>query len=411
MRSATRWLLASLVLAVAGTALADDGAYASILRDAALRHGLRPAQQLFDDTDANLAQVGRTFFHSQNVSLNGRIACATCHLDEFSSTDGLANAIGIHGEGEGPVRAMSSGKIVPRNTLPLWARGARGFDVFFWDGKVDFSRDQTTSQYGNVPPSPDALLTAVHLPPVEIREMLDDDEDVSRYKQESASLAQKLHRRIVRRLQETENAAMTELAVKLGKPVDGLTFHDVARSMAAFIRFEFRLHDTPFHDFVFGQGSLTRDQLQGGIVFYGKGKCANCHTGPYFSDLRFHAVPVPQLGFGKNGFGVDYGRFNVTFDPADLYRFRTPPLINATETAPYGHAGSLPTLRDTVVAHFDPLRHVETRTMEPLARHELFRRMAAVGDEFMLVSHLTDAEVDQVTEFLATLTFEVRSGR
>ena len=151
MRSATRWLLASLALAVAGTALADDGAFASILRDAALRHGLRPAKQLFDDTDAHLARVGRTFFHSQNVSLNGRIACATCHLDEFSSTDGLPNAIGIHGEGEGPVRAMSSGKIVPRNTLPLWARGARGFDVFFWDGKVDFSRDQTTSQFGNVP--------------------------------------------------------------------------------------------------------------------------------------------------------------------------------------------------------------------------------------------------------------------
>ena len=241
--------------------------------------------------------------------------------------------------------------------------------------------------------------------------MLDDDEDVSRYKRESTSLAQKLHRRIARRLQETENAAMTELAVKLGKPVDGLTFHDVARSMAAFIRSAFRLHDTPFHDFVFGQGSLTRDQLQGGIIFYGKGKCANCHTGPYFSDLQFHAVPVPQLGFGKNGFGVDYGRFNVTFDPDDLYKFRTPPLINATETAPYGHAGSLPTLRDAVAAHFDPLRHVETRAMEPLARHELFRRMAAVGDEFMLVSHLTDAEVDQVTEFLATLTFEVRSGR
>ena len=33
--------------------------------------------------------------------------------------------------------------------------------------------------------------------------------------------------------------------------------------------------------------------------------------------------------------------------------------------------------------------------MEPLARHERFRRMAAVGDQFMLVSHLTDVEVVQ----------------
>ena len=158
------------------------------------------------------------------------------------------------------------------------------------------------------------------------------------------------------RLQETEDAAMADLALQLEKPVDSLTLHDVARAIAAFIRFEFRLRDTPLHRFVFGQGKLTPDQLQGGIIFYGKGKCANCHTGPYFSDLRFHAVPLLQLGFGKNGFGVDYGRFNITFEPEDLYKFRTPPLINATETDPYGHAGSLPTLRDVVIAHFDPLR-------------------------------------------------------
>ena len=65
MRSATRWLLASLALAVAGTSPAEDGVFASILRDATLRHGPRPTKQLFDDTDSHLAQVGRTFFHSR----------------------------------------------------------------------------------------------------------------------------------------------------------------------------------------------------------------------------------------------------------------------------------------------------------------------------------------------------------
>lgn len=411
MRSVTRWLLASLAVAVMGTAPASDDALTSILRDAALRHGLRPAKQLFDDTDSHLATVGGTFFRSQNVSLNGRIACGTCHLDGFSSADGLPNAIGIHGEGEGPERAFSRGKIVPRNTLPLWGRGARGFDVFFWDGKVDFSNGQTTSQFGSTPPSPDALLTAVHLPPVEIREMLDDDDVVSHFKRESTSSAVQLHQRIVRRLRETEGVAMADLAQRLDVPVSQLSFHDVARSIAAFIRSEFRLRDTPFHSFVFGPGELTPDELQGGLIFYGKGKCANCHTGPYFSDLRFHAVPLPQLGFGKNGFGIDYGRFNVTFNPEDLYRFRTPPLINASETAPYGHAGSLHTLRDAVTAHFDPLRYVDPDAMDPLARHEVFRRLAAVGDEFMLVSHLSDAEVEQVTRFLETLTFERPEAR
>ena len=239
-------------------------------------------------------------------------------MGEFGSADGLPNAIGIFGKGKGPERAFSEGRIVPRNTLPLWGRGALGFDVFFWDGKVDFSGEKPLSQFGDAMPSQDALLTAVHLPPVEIREMIDDDDDVSRYKLESPGQAQKLYERIVMRLLKTEQQAVSELAMRLGKRVDMVIFHDVARSIAAFIRSEFRLEDTAFHRFVFGNGELTPDELKGAIIFYGKGKCVNCHTGPYFSDLRFHAVPLPQLGFGKNGFGVDYGRFNVTFDPGDL---------------------------------------------------------------------------------------------
>ena len=141
--------------------------------------------------------------------------------------------------------------------------------------------------------------------------------------------AQRLYTRIVMRLVETERDAMNELAASLDKPLSEVAFGDVARSVAAFIRSEFRIRDTPFHRFVFGDRKLADDELRGGLIFYGKGKCVNCHTGPYFSDLKFHAVPFPQIGFGKNGFGVDYGRFNVTFDPEDLYKFRTPPLIKA----------------------------------------------------------------------------------
>ena len=111
----------------------------------------------------------------------------------------------------------------------------------------------------------------------------------------------------------------------------------------------------------------------------------NCHNGPYFSDFKFHAVPLPQLGFCKNGFGVDYGRFNVTFDPQDLYRFRTPPLFNVEKTAPYGHAGSLAKLSEAIVAHFDPLRTIDLKSMDEVARHEFFKRMAATGPSFMML--------------------------
>ena len=143
MKFATRFLLAALVLAVGDLAHAQGDSVAEILRNTALSNGLRPTKQLFNDTDSHLATVGKTFFESKNVSLNGQMSCRTCHLDEFDSADGLPNAVGIFGKGEGPERAFSDGRIVPRNTLPLWGRGALGFDVFFWDGKVDFSSEKT----------------------------------------------------------------------------------------------------------------------------------------------------------------------------------------------------------------------------------------------------------------------------
>ena len=406
MKFAIKCFLAALVLLIGGEPRAQGDSVVAILRNTALKNGLRPTKQLFNDTDSHLATVGKTFFESEDISLNGQISCRTCHLNEFSSADGLPNAVGIFGKGRGPERAFSDGRIVPRNTLPLWGRGALGFDVFFWDGKVDFSGERPLSQFGDERPSKDALLTAVHLPPVEIREMINDDADVSRHKLESPKQAKKLYERIIKRLFQKEQQAINELAMRLGKRSEMVTFHDVARSIAAFIRVEFRLEDTKFHRFVFGNSELTPDEFKGAILFYGKGKCVNCHTGPYFSDLRFHAVPFPQLGFGKNGFGVDYGRFNVTFDPSDLYKFRTPPLLNVAKTAPYGHAGSLATVKDAIIAHFDPLRNLKPESMDILARNEFFRRMAAVGDEFKLIGVLNDREVDQVASFLKTLSFE-----
>ncbi len=406
MKSVTRALLLGLASLVAISDVARSDSLSEILRTAALKNGLRPTAQLFIDRDAALAGVGETFFESKNVSLNGQMACRTCHLDRFGSADGLPNAIGVFGEGEGPKRALSEGRIIPRNTLPLWGRGARGFTTFFWDGKVDFSDGRRISQFGAHAPSDDPLLVAVHLPPVEIREMLIDDAAVFVFKRESPRKAAQLYARITRHLVEKERAAMATLAEQLGKKVDALTFHDVARSIAAFIRSEFRLKDTKLHRFVFGKAKLTQDEFKGGLIFYGKGKCVNCHTGPHFSDFKFHAVPFPQIGFGKNGFGIDYGRFNVTFRAEDLYRFRTPPLYNVEKTAPYGHAGSVATLREAIFAHFDPLRTVDPKSMDTLARHEFFKRMAATGGTFKMLSVLNDIEVAQVQSFLRTLSFD-----
>jgi cytochrome c peroxidase len=296
--------------------------------------------------------------------------------------------------------------VVPRNTLPLWGRGANGFNSFFWDGKVAFSKGNIVSQFGSSPPSKDLLTVAVHLPIVELGEMVNDVPLISKYKAETLGGANTLYSRLMNRINRTEPEAIKELAKKLQKPVRRVVFLDVARSISAFIRASFRLKNTKFHNFVYGKASLNDDELKGGLIFYGKGKCSNCHHGAHFSDFKFHAIPFPQLGFGKNGFGVDYGRFNVTFQSEDLYHFRTPPLFNVTRTGPYGHSGSVKKLSNAIVAHFDPLRMIDPKSMDKLTRHEFFKRMAAIGDDLMLLSHLSDREVSQLESFLGTLNFD-----
>ena len=100
---------------------------------------------------------------------------------------------------------------------------------------------------------------------------------------------------------------------------------------------------------------MSESEQKGGLIFYGKGRCSSCHNGPYFTDFQFHAIATPQLGFGKNGFGIDYGRYNSTLRDEDRYRFRTPPLWNVTKTAPYFHSGSVQELEDAILLHVDPL--------------------------------------------------------
>ena len=120
----------------------------------------------------------------------------------------------------------------------------------------------------------------------------------------------------------------------LNMKYEDLSFFEYARSLTSFIRFKFKLKVTKFENFVFNKEALSSDELKGGLIFYGKGKCITCHNGPHFSDFKFHSIIFPQLGFGKNGFGVDYGRYNITFNPDDIYRFRTPPLFNVEKTKP-----------------------------------------------------------------------------
>lgn len=406
MKSAINAPAAALALLLwAGSAHSD--AFDEIIKKTALNNGLVRPEELFDQTDKILVDEGRRLFESKSLSLNGNIACATCHLHKFGSADGIPNAVAIFGVGEGPERAVRGGPLLPRNALAFWGRGAHGFNTFFWDGKIDYSGPQPVTQFGQRVPSTDPLVTAIHLPVVEVREMLDEDTFVASNKQETQEAADNIYRAIASKIKSDEPQTVKSIGNKLSISADEISYIHLARAIAAFIRTEFRLRETRFHKYVFDGGELTNEERNGALIFYGKGKCSNCHNGPHFSDFQFHAIPFPQLGFGKNGFGVDYGRFNVTFSPDDLYKFRTAPLYNVSKTAPFGHSGSIATLENAITAHFDPLSLVDTAKLSALDRHELFKRISAAGTSAHFLSYLSPKEVRDVANFLRALSFEV----
>ena len=377
----------------------------SLIRERAIAEGYKLPNETHQKVDKDLVQLGKVFFESKNLSLNGNVACASCHFNSAASADGLPNAFGIGGDGEGISRYKSGGKIVPRNTLALWGVGSIGFETFFWDGRVNAKSDNIVSQFGNNPPSDDLLIVAVHLPVVEIRETLEEDSFVQLYKKETTDAANEIYKRVVNKLVETENDAVAKLASELNIKVQEVGFADIALSIAHFIRDEFKLRPSKFSNFMDGENTLNENELNGALVFYGKGGCVSCHSGPYFSDFNFYTIPFPQLGFGKNGFGVDYGLYNTTFDPMDQYKFRTPSLHNVSLTGPYGHSGSVFMLKDTIRYHFDPLHNFNASELSPLKRHEYYKYLAK-NDTLDIVQHLNDREIEELVSFLKTLEFD-----
>ena len=376
------------------------------LREAARANGHAPGEAQNPPFDPAKATAGEALFRSTELSLNGDTSCHTCHLEEFGSADGLSIAVGVGGKGRGPERLETGGQLVPRNTLPLWGRGAVGFSTLFWDGKVAVDNGAVVSQFGSEAPSDDPLIVAVHLPILEPRELMDDGDVVTNeYRLEAVAGAVDVSTRLARRLFADPDIGPLLVAAYPAASRDQPDFALITDALGHFIRRTFRYRRSRFDAFMAGDATLTADEVAGGLVFYGKGRCASCHTGPHFTDFRFHAIAFAQHGFGKNGFGVDYGRYNVTFDPADRYLFRTPPLANVALTAPYGHSGSMATMSDAIRAHSDPLAVVNTAAMSAAERDELYHRLRQWARTYPSHARLTDGDVEHLVAFLNTLTF------
>ncbi len=133
----------------------------------------------------------------------------------------------------------------------------------------------------------------------------------------------------------------------------GIDMTRIAQAIAAFERTLISA-DSPFDRAARGDAAALSPQARRGqaLFFGGRFACASCHAGPAFTDGRFHDVGLYDLD-GVGGYPAsDHGLREVTGDPRDEGRFRTPGLRNVALTAPYMHDGSIPDLSQAIAAHY-----------------------------------------------------------
>lgn len=337
-----------------------------------------------------MVELGRLLSFDKILSGNRNISCATCHHPTLASADAVSLSLGEGASGLGTDRAAGPDQPVlgriPRNSPALFNIGAREYVTMFHDGRVE---PDTIGSLGSgfwtpareqLPPGLDSLLAAQAMFPV-----LSEEEMAGHEGENEIADAVATNRLggpggawdlLAARLRAIPDyVVLFQEAFPEIDGADEITFVHAANAIAAFEATAFRADGSPFDTYLRERDPtvLPVSAQRGMDLFYGDAGCAACHAGALQTDHGFHAIAMPQIGPGRGhgrddsywratGFHArleDFGRYAVTFDPADLYRFRTPSLRNVALTGPWGHAGAYATLEGVVRHHLDPVAALE----------------------------------------------------
>lgn len=294
--------------------------------------------------DPRAAALGARLFEDPRLSVNGRVACASCHRPAQAFTDGLARSRGI--------------AETTRNAPGL--AGAAWSPWQFWDGHAD-------------------SLWAQALGPLS-------------HPDEQGLNAQGIAQVLVEHYRD-EYAAVFGAAPVAQPPAAGeRTAVNAAKAIAAFER-GLRPAPTRFDAFAdalatepsAGATQLGAAEQRGLRLFLGRGQCLRCHFGPLFTHHGFH-----NTGLGPHERQYDRGRvtgietllqsaYNCRGAHSDDPRrecpqlqylrrgtpelvggFKTPGLRGLRQTAPYMHDGRFATL-EQVVGHYNRAPNLDAR--------------------------------------------------
>jgi len=323
--------------------------------------------------------LGKILFWDEQLSSDNTVACGTCHIPTAAGGDprpgAHPGADGVFGTVDdvvgspGVVRRDSNGLPISDPTfgfgVQVTGRHAPNFfagiwgDQQFWDGRAESEfLDPITGTV--VIPSGGALESQSVAPILSSVEMAKDGRTWTEVIEKIGSS---------RPLQFATNLPADVQAVLSGSPSGVTMYGDLFE--AAFgdpginpVRIAFALatyertlvaDQTPFD-----LGTLTLAQQQGfdaGFAVDTAPNCGRCHAPPLFENNAFRNIGVRPPG-------EDIGRQEVTGDPADLGRFKTPSLRNAALKPAFMHNGSLTTLAD-VIAFYEPGGQNSTVNLDP----------------------------------------------
>jgi cytochrome c peroxidase len=147
-----------------------------------------------------------------------------------------------------------------------------------------------------------------------------------------------------------------------------VTPEGIGKALAAFER-TLVARNAPFDRYVTGDWQAMSDgALRGMELFKGKARCILCHNGPNFTDGQFHNLGVPAapllsdplvqvaVRFDAKRMNVpeyqsvreDLGRYLVTKEEKDKGAFKTPTLRDVMRREPYMHNGLFHSLEEVI---------------------------------------------------------------
>ena len=276
-------------------------------------------------------ELGRKLFYDPRLSRNNTIGCGTCHIQSAAFTH--------HGH---DVSHGIDDRLGSRNSPPIM--NLAWTTAFFWDGGV-FHLDLQP------------------LVPITMHSEMDEKMSV-----------------VLEKLRKHPDYP------GLYKKAFGSEEINSAKTMKALSQFMLMCisSNSKYDKVMRKEGEkFTAEEQQGYNLF--KQKCSSCHAEPLFTDHSFRNNGIP---IGRND---DRGRFTITLDSNDAYRFKVPSLRNIEFTVPYMHDGRFYGL-DNVLDHYR-YQVQNTSNLDPL-----------LNQKGKLGIPMTDNEKAKIIAFLKTLS-------